>query len=89
MEGSRAAAPIEYNNRGSEQLEDLNLLEFTGVYRYLLEFAFFEKHVIDRQMDGQTIGRKISLFYKTLPPIGAAALLPSKKTEKRLITNTI
>ena len=35
----------------------------------------------DGQMNAQTDGRKISLFYRTLFPIGAAALLPKGPLE--------
>ena len=42
---------------------------------------------MDRQMDGQINGwrdrQKISPFYKTLPPIGAAALLSPMKTKEK------
>ena len=36
-------------------------------------------------MDGWMNRQEIAPFYRTLSPIGAAALLPSKKTEKELM----
>ena len=38
----------------------------------------------DGQMNAQTDGRKISLFYRTLSPIRAAALPPPMKSKEKV-----
>ena len=38
----------------------------------------------DRRTDGWTDGQKISPFYRTSSPIGAAALPPPKKTKEKV-----
>ena len=38
----------------------------------------------DSQTDGRTDGQKISPFYRTLSPIGAAALPPPMKTKEKV-----
>ena len=70
--------------------------KFSWIVLNLTEFAFFEKRVThgrtdgrmdgrtDGRMDGRTNGRKISPFYRTSSPIGAAALPAPMKTKEKV-----
>ena len=48
------------------------------------QFASLPTPYSEGGMNGQTNGRKISPFYKTLSPIGAAALPPPMKTKEKV-----